>query len=203
VVVPCGATEQAVDELIVAHRDWLVERVGRERRRLEQGQSLGLVRADALPLAGAWVPVERRPVPRALAQVRDGVLVVGGRDQAAARAAVLRWYRREARARVSDAVVREADRLSLAPGPIAVRDQRSRWASCSRSGALSFSWRLVLAPRSVLDYVVVHELCHLVQPNHSPAFWRLVDAARPDWQGDAAWLREHGRELQAFTPLSD
>jgi len=81
-----------------------------------------------------------------------------------------------------------------------VRDQRTRWGSCSRTGTLSFSWRLALAPPDVLEYVVVHELCHLHEHSHRPRFWRLVETHWPGWKTQAAWLREHGEELAAFDP---
>jgi len=72
--------------------------------------------------------------------------------------------------------------------------------SCSQSGTLSFNWRLVLAPVEVLDYVVVHELCHLRVPNHSRRFWALVEHHRPHWRLQRGWLREYGPELLAFRP---
>ncbi len=198
--MPCATPGRVVDALIHAHRGWLVDHVERERERQARGPVLGLDRVDALPLRDGWVSLVRTGGARAAARLEDDVLVVSGPDDEAARRAVLRWYRREARTTVQAAVVGEARRLGVAPGPISIRDQRSRWASCSRGGALSFSWRLVLAPAHVLDYVVIHELCHLVEPNHSKAFWRLVDDARPDWEQDAAWLRTHGPELHAFEP---
>ena len=98
------------------------------------------------------------------------------------------------------AAAREAARLGLVYARIAVRDQRTRWGSCSTRGTLSFSWRLALAPPEVLDYVVVHELLHLREHNHSRAFWRLLDEHRPSWREQADWLRAHGEELQAFSP---
>ncbi len=78
---------------------------------------------------------------------------------------------------------------------ITIRDQKTRWGSCSSKGTLSFSWRLMLAPPAILDYVVVHELCHLTHMNHSPAFWQAVEAVYPDWQNARKWLKEHGCEL--------
>jgi predicted metal-dependent hydrolase len=108
--------------------------------------------------------------------------------------ALERFYRREARACV------EAALDGYAYDRIAIRDQRTRWGSCSPSGTLSFSWRLVVAPPDVLDYVVVHELCHLREPNHGPRFWRLVEELRPCWRDPARWLRRHGRELASYDP---
>jgi predicted metal-dependent hydrolase len=108
--------------------------------------------------------------------------------------------RRLARKRVTEVAEREAAALGVAYGRIAIRDQRTRWGSCSTRGTLSFNWRLVLAPAGVLEYVVVHELCHLREPNHSPRFWALVERARPGFAAERAWLRRHGWELQAFVP---
>ena len=78
---------------------------------------------------------------------------------------------------------------------ITVRDQRSRWGSCSSRGTLSFNYRLVFAPPKVLDYVVVHELCHLTHMNHSKNFWSMVASVMPDYKDCKNWLKEHGNEL--------
>jgi predicted metal-dependent hydrolase len=96
----------------------------------------------------------------------------------------------------------EAPAIGVEPARVQIRDQRSRWGSCSTRGTLSFNWRLVLAPFDVLDYVVVHELCHLREPNHSTRFWKLVEQRRPDWRAQRDWLHEHGPELLAFRPAA-
>ena len=105
-----------------------------------------------------------------------------------------------ARELVSALAEEEAERLGVEYARIRIGGQRTLWGSCSARGTLSFNWRLVLAPFEVLDYVVVHELCHLRVPNHSAAFWRLVAAALPSWRDSAAWLREFGHELHAYRP---
>ena len=78
---------------------------------------------------------------------------------------------------------------------IIIRDQKTRWGSCSSKGTLSFNWRLMLAPPAILDYVVVHELCHLRHMDHSPAFWQAVGEVFPDYASARKWLRKHGQEL--------
>ena len=78
---------------------------------------------------------------------------------------------------------------------ITIRDQKTRWGSCSGRGTLSFNWRLMLAPPAILDYVVVHELCHLTCMNHSDAFWAKVEAVYPDFRTARKWLKDHGHEL--------
>ena len=108
--------------------------------------------------------------------------------------------RREAHARISLIAQSEAAALDVAYSRIALRDQRSRWGSCSSRGTLSFNWRLVLAPHDVLDYVVVHEVCHLVEHNHGPAFWRLVERRRPEYREPKRWLDDHGWEILAYRP---
>jgi predicted metal-dependent hydrolase len=108
--------------------------------------------------------------------------------------------RREARARIGLIAQSEAAALGVRYSRIALRDQRSRWGSCSSRGTLSFNWRLVLAPHDVLDYVVVHEVCHLLEHNHGPAFWRLLARRRPGYREQKEWLDEHGWELLAYRP---
>jgi predicted metal-dependent hydrolase len=94
----------------------------------------------------------------------------------------------------------EAPAIGVTYGRVQIRDQRTRWGSCSSRGTLSFNWRLALAPLEVLDYVVVHELCHLREPNHSARFWQLVASRRPGWRAQRDWLTRHGPELLAFRP---
>src|SRR5256714_549525 len=108
--------------------------------------------------------------------------------------------RREAFARISLVAQSEAAALGARYSRITLRDQRSRWGSCSSKGALSFNWRLVLAPHDVLDYVVVHEVCHLVEHHHGPEFWKLVERRRPGYRDSKRWLDEHGWEILAYQP---
>ena len=195
VVVPRRVSNAEVDRFLGAHRGWIEARLEAERPRL------GLERPGAVPFAGAFLRVERRAGGKALAAVRGGALQVTGEDGPAA-AAVERWYRRAARARIEEAAGQEAERLGLAYSSLAIRDGRTRWGSCSPRGTLSFSWRLVIAPPDVLEYVVVHELCHLRRLDHSNAFWRLVEAACPAWRERAGWLRAHGGELRRYRPAA-
>ena len=108
--------------------------------------------------------------------------------------------RREARERISLIAQSEAMALGVSYARISLRDQRSRWGSCSTTGTLSFNWRLVLAPHDVLDYVVVHEICHLLEMNHGSAFWALVARRRPGYLEAKEWLDEHGWEILAYRP---
>jgi predicted metal-dependent hydrolase len=108
--------------------------------------------------------------------------------------------RREAHARITLIAQSEARALGVEYERITLRDQRTRWGSCSSTGALSFNWRLVLAPHDVLDYVVVHEVCHLVEHHHGAAFWTLVARRRPGFRESKCWLDEYGWEILAYRP---
>jgi hypothetical protein len=170
VVVPPRTSTRAIDALLVQNLDWVERQVARAF-----SPKLGLQRDDVV-----WVHGEARPVPPARP--------------------LERWYRGRAREALSTVASRESERLGLEYTRLAIRDQRTRWGSCSTRGTLSFNWRLMLAPIDVLEYVVVHELCHLREHNHSRAFWRLVERARPQFRGERAWLREYGPELLAYEP---
>jgi predicted metal-dependent hydrolase len=192
VTVPRGTRAPALRRFVDDHADWILDRLA------ERPQSvLDLARPGWVVLSGARLPVVRKPDGKSVAALRRGALAVSGPDPAEA---VSRWYRREARRLLEASAERQAAALGLSYERISVRDQRTRWGSCSTRGTLSFSWRLALAPAGVLDYVVLHELLHLREHNHSPAFWRLLDVHRPGWRADAGWLRAHGWELQAFEP---
>jgi predicted metal-dependent hydrolase len=197
VVVPRRMALRRVGPFVEEKRPW----IERTLRRFEAARERAGVRLEDgghVPYLGRllelWVRVEPGRV-RPLVRLRaDDVLevAVGAPGQAALREALERWYRRRARVEVAarlDAAVRRAgtsyDRLSI-------RGQRTRWASCSTDGAMSFNWRLLLAPAAVLDYVIEHEVAHLEVMDHSPRFWRLLERRVPDWREHERWLRRNG-----------
>jgi predicted metal-dependent hydrolase len=129
---------------------------------------------------------------------RDGeILAVGGRaEDVGPRAAA--WLREEARAACVAGVERHAGTLGRPAGRVTLRDPRSRWGSCTAAGDLMFSWRLVMAPPAVLDYVVAHEVAHLVELNHSPRFWTVVRRLCPGMEAERLWLRRNGAALHRY-----
>ncbi len=124
-------------------------------------------------------------------------LVVAG-DPAHLSRRVVDFLKREARRDLTTAVNRHAARLEVRPTAVRLRDQTSRWGSCSAGGQLSFSWRLIMAPPFVLNYLAAHEVAHLAELNHSRQFWRLVAALCPDVEQARAWLAVHGASLHAI-----
>ncbi len=199
IIVPVGTADEEIVRAVAARREWIEKKRRKIQALVDRADQLGLDEPGRVWMGGEPLLVERRPDSRAVANLADERLVLGGAG-VEAQQALLRWYRRTARARLLQSAYRHADRLDLTFARLAVREQRTRWGSCSRRGNLSFNWRLIIAPPEVLEYVVVHELCHLRVPNHSKAFWRLLEGALSGWHHSARWLREHGSELRAYTP---
>ena len=137
-------------------------------------------------------PVGCRPVRRGA-----GEIVVAGHPEHLARR-LTDWLRSEARRGIAPRAHAKAEALDRTPAAITLRDTRSRWGSCSVDGKLSFSWRLVMAPEHVLDYVVAHEVAHLVERNHGPRFWDLAAELTGDVKTARAWLRAYGAGLHRY-----
>ena len=158
--------------------------------------------ADGLELPLRDVPhrIVHRAGARGTVWVETGdlpLLCVAG-DRAHLPRRVRDFLKREAKRDLETASRRYAALLGVTVKRISVRDQASRWGSCTAGGGLSYSWRLVLTPPHVLDYLAAHEVAHLVEMNHSRRFWRVVAGICPDWQRAKAWLNAHGTALHRY-----
>jgi predicted metal-dependent hydrolase len=196
IIVPDGASDEFAIEALLSKRSWVRRKLDEVARTTSAPDALGLSRPGIVCRHGEAVPI--RPAGTRFARLNGGALEVP-EDPEVARRAVERWYRREAGGYLRRLVEEEVERLGYGPTAVAIRDQRTRWGSCSAAGRLSLNWRLFLMPEDVARYVVVHELIHLRVPNHSKRFWRTLTATAPGWQRQARWLREHGDELRRYT----
>jgi predicted metal-dependent hydrolase len=187
VVLPRQAPERAAAAAVRELRPWIERRVAE----LARTRALVAARGATIPYLGellALVPeTGRERVHR-----REGELLVPAGDH---RPALERWYRRRARAEIAPRLDRATALAGTRYASLTIRGQRTRWASCSATGAMSFNWRLLLAPEPVLDYVVWHEVCHLEVMDHSPRFWALLAGRCPDYRVHAGWLRRNGATL--------
>ena len=194
-IPPRGTLEEA-REFAQKHGGWIAARIGRLPK--------------AAPFAdGVVVPL--RGVPHRIAHRRGArgtvwtetdeggarLLCVAGEAPHVNRR-IADFLRREAKRDLDAVSVRFAGDLGVRVKHVAVRDQSSRWGSCSTTGVLSFSWRLILAPSVVLDYLAAHEVAHLVEMNHSPRFWRLVRRLCPEHERAKVWLDVHGTDLHRY-----
>ena len=187
VVLPARASERAAAAAVRELAPWI------ERRVREAHQTLARVaeRGATVPYLGQPLQLVAQP-GRTRVHRRGELLLVPEGD---AHPALERFYRREARTEIAARLDRAAALAGTPYSGLSIRAQRSRWASCSAQGRMSFNWRLLMAPESVLDYVVWHEVCHLEVPNHSPRFWALVERHWPRFRDDREWLRQHGATL--------
>ena len=157
-----------------------------------------LVPGARIPFRGVECVVLSAPAGRgSVWQDEDGHIRVSGRAEHAPRR-LLDFLKREAKKELEARSIEYAARLGTKPRRIAVRDTASRWGSCSVTKSISYSWRLILAPDFVLDYVVAHEVAHLIELNHGPRFWRLVRLLTPDLVAPQDWLRKNGVALHRY-----
>jgi len=188
VTLPQRSREREAAAAVRELRPWI------DRRRAEVEVARGAIERapGGVPLLGELLTLREEP-GRTRAHRRGGVLLVPVGDGAAQ--AIERWYRRTARAELGPRVSAATAALGAEYSRITIRDQRTRWGSCSPTGALAFNWRLLLGPEEVLDYVVWHEACHLVVFDHSRRFWDLLEHHRPAYRVPRRWLRDNGAAL--------
>ena len=187
--LPLRARESEAMEFVRAQEGWL-------RNALAKMPSVAGVGM------GAEIPVEGRMMRllpgtgRRLVATDDALLIPG--DPAAAGARVQAWLKALARERLVAASDHYAAQIGRKVAQVTLRDTRSRWGSCTHEGALMYSWRLVMAPPSVLNYVAAHEVAHMIEMNHSDRFWAVVDRLYPGWQPQRDWLKRQGSALHAI-----
>jgi len=201
VVVPDGLALREVEPFIEEKRRWIERTLHRIREaeaelpppRLHDGAEVPYL-GDPLTLG---VSVEPGRTRAHVARRGERLTVaVGAPGAQPLRDALERWYRRRAREEVAPRLDAAVARASTSYSGLQIRGQRTRWASCSSTGAMSFNWRLLLAPAEILDYVVEHEVAHLQIHNHSRHFWNLLGSRCPDYRQHEAWLRRHGQSLR-------
>ena len=214
VVVPRRMPLREVAPFVAEKQDWIERTRRRYERAQEQGPRVELRDGGSVPLLGRDLdlcvrvePGRTRPrvalrdAPQApagqleLAPPAQLHVKVGAAGAAPLRAALERWYRRRAREEVVPRLDAATARAGTTYTRLTIRGQRTRWASCADTGAMSFNWRLLLAPEAILDYVVEHEVAHLEVMGHSRRFWSLVERRCPDYREHERWLRRYGSTL--------
>jgi predicted metal-dependent hydrolase len=198
VFVPERTTLKQADAFVASRADWI------RNARAQMGE-YARQRKEKHPMTnGASVLFEGRPVPliveRGVGQrvaLMDGVLRVTApdMDEEQIRLQVRRFLTDAASQKIGERLNYFAPLIGRSPGGVAIRDQKTRWGSCSSLKNLNFNWKLIMAPPEALDYVVIHELCHLYEFNHSPKFWERVRRWQPDYEAWKRWLKDNGRIL--------
>jgi predicted metal-dependent hydrolase len=188
VVLPRRAPAREAAAAVRELRPWIERRVAE----IEGARAAVAARGDTVPYLGRDLALSGEAGRSRVTRRGDVLFVPVGAERTPA---LERWYRRAARSEIEPRLQRACALAGTSYATLTIRGQRTRWASCSRSGAMSFNWRLLLAPEAVLDYVVWHEVCHLEVMDHSPRFWRLVAARSPGYREHVRWLRANGQAL--------
>jgi predicted metal-dependent hydrolase len=200
IVVPLGVRSRQIEEALHRKTSWILKSMRRLQAmpELENGRQLSCM-GNMLQIQ---LNVSNRVAPgRPRVTLSGDTLLVTLQETDWNNSDVLRraleaWFRRRAHILIPDRLIAANQAFGFQYGRVTIKEQKSRWGSCSRAGNLNFNWRLLMAPLPVLDYVLIHELAHLQELNHAPAFWQLVASACPDYQVQRRWLREYGYTLR-------
>jgi hypothetical protein len=188
VTLPSRCPEREAAAAVIELRPWIERRLAE----VERARAAVATRAGTVPYLGQMLRLVVQPGRTRVHRRGEVLLVPEGETQ---RPALERFYRRAAATEIGARLDRACALTGTSYGRLSIRGQRTRWASCSSSGTMSFNWRLLLAPEPVLDYVVWHEVCHLEIADHSPRFWRLVAERCPGYREQRRWLRVNGATL--------
>lgn len=192
VLVPRDLPMERIDLLLKEKRNWIKEKIVLHRQAQPVSEKQ-FVSGEAFSYLGRnyRLKVEKGAFkPVRLINGRLVVTVPQGKDQPhMIRNALVRWYKRQAEQKLVEKVERYAPVVGVEPTGVGIKSFKSRWGSCTAKGRLEFNWRVMMAPNSVVDYVVIHELCHLKQHDHSTEFWKEVERALPRYRKLKEWLK--------------
>jgi len=187
-VLPPRATVAAGERFLAEQRHWVAQRLAA----LPAAQPL--MDGATMPYRGVPHVIRHRPGSRGTVWIEQGEIHVAGAIEHLPRR-LTDWLKRQARATLEPRVLELSASIGKRVRRVTVREMKTRWGSCSSEGQLSFSWRLILAPETVADYLVAHEVAHLLHMDHSPRFWAAVDRLTPHRRSGEAWLKRHGATL--------
>jgi predicted metal-dependent hydrolase len=193
VVVPKRTRIADVAQLLEPHSGWILRQL--DRLASVESRTVRVAHGQSLPYKGKLLLLQASVAARDVVRFDGDALWVEFRAQTPLIDVVESWYRERARESIREKVAEWSGGMGVRPGKISIRDQRTRWGSCSSHAGLSFNWRLVMAPSDVMEYVVIHELAHIAVPNHGKEFWAVLQGHCPRYLEHKRWLREHGPEL--------
>lgn len=195
--VPLRTSRAEIDRFLKEKRQWLLRTIGRQQMQNHERQVRAFIPGERFPYLGKSYPLilcERDEPGDALAFTGREFLLkrsaLGG-----TRTAFHLWYQKQARMHLEERVRHFSRLIKIVPAGVTVNNARSRWGCCSPDNRLGFAWRLIMAPCGIIDYVVVHELCHIKIRNHSREYWQLVKQILPDHKKHRAWLKDHDHLL--------
>ncbi|MDA9982620.1 M48 family metallopeptidase [Gammaproteobacteria bacterium] len=200
VVVPKSISMDTIDTLATKKTKWIREKLLLQREH-QPTKPKEYVSGESFTYLGRNYRLKVQTGPTKSVKLKYGRLVVHvppsvqKRDQYIQNS-LTEWYREHAVKKLQEKLNRYAQVVGVTPSSVGIKTFKGRWGSCSTKGSLLFNWKVIIAPNRIVDYVVVHELCHLHEHNHSPKFWRCVERVGPDYLDCRGWLKESGRRLE-------
>ena len=202
---PERVTYRQIEQIVREKSNWII-RKQEEIKRIRSEVEKEFVAGEKLPFQGEIYEIEvmeSGEIKSVTVSLEDGIFLIkvphdlkGDNRKEEIKRRLVEWYKKEARSKYEERVEHYRKKLGVSYNKIFIRDQKTRWGSCSSKGNLNFNWRLIMAPLSIMDYIVVHELVHLIHPNHSRDFWKLVESVIPDYKEKKQWLRVNGYRLK-------
>jgi predicted metal-dependent hydrolase len=198
VVVPTSTSTERIDQLLATKRRWIKEKIALQRE-MAPAATRRFVSGEAFSYLGRNYRLKVETGNFAPVRLLHGRLVVtvpsGSQQPHMVRNALVRWYKRQAEHKLTEKVTRFAPLVGVEPAGVGIKTFRSRWGSCTAKGKLEFNWQIMMAPNRMVDYVVLHELCHLIRHDHSPEFWREMARVMPEYQQCREWLKGNVAKL--------
>jgi hypothetical protein len=200
VVIPKSYNARYIPDLLEAKRGWILSKLAKYGRLRPYRTENELKSGDTITYLGQHLEVVVQPNHGggdSVRRERNKLVVALKAENGRLDLVVERWHRMQAAHLIRRKVERASAHLGFTYNRVVIRGQKTRWGSCSHKGNLSFNWKLIMAPEPVIDYVIIHELAHLKEMNHTERFWGLVAEHCPQWREHRKWLRDHGAELGA------
>jgi len=200
VIAPKGTKEEVILEKVTNKAPWIIKKLYYFKYIKHQKIRKEFVNGESFMYLGRNYSLQlhiKEDLKNPIIKLYLGKFVVytPTKDEVIIRKAMEEWYRRKALQQIKERVEYYQHRVGVKPNKVTVKEQKKRWGSCSSKGNLNFNWRAVMASSNVLDYIVVHEMCHLVHLNHSKDFWDMVQSILPDYGTRREWLKKNGVRL--------
>jgi predicted metal-dependent hydrolase len=192
---PLFMTDRQIEKIVLEKSDWIVQKMELVRRRQSEAPLHTFLDGDIFPFLGENYPLVIKSCQKSALFLADHTFVLDSRYLQSAKNLFESWYRNHARIHFSARISELAPRLNVQPKVLRISGARTRWGSCSTRGTVSLSWRLIMAPHTIIDYVIIHEMIHLRHPNHSAQFWAEVEKHYPDHKAAKLWLKNNGAAL--------
>ena len=198
VTVPKNLSDERIEELIKGRTLWIKQKLALQATAIIS-KPKEYVDGEAFAYLGRNYRLKCVNGIEESVKLKSGYLNVttknGKRNSEHIMAEIEQWYRTKALSRLIDKTNRYSAILKVEPTSINLKDYKAMWGSCSPKGVVSYNWRIILAPHKIVDYIVVHELCHLIEPNHSSKYWKQVKSVIPDYVNSKEWLKNNGSSL--------